>query len=422
MAGVAFGGKVQHLRVLGLCGGVLSDIADAIVWAAGGEVAGIDANPTPAQVINLSLGGSGQCGATYQAAMDIAHARGAVVVVAAGNANTNVANARPANCDKVIAVGATDRNARRSSFSNYGLGIDLSAPGSGSPNSIASLGNAGTTVQAAPNYTYKSGTSMAAPHVAGVAALVIAASGETLSPDEVKEILVNTVKPFNETPNCTIYCGSGIVDAAYAVAVAAGEEPLPENPNPPPAPQPPPALVVLENGVPVTGLATSDWGDRTFSIDVPEGASNLRFTISGGTGDADLHTRFGALPTTTVYDCRPYRDGNNEECVVAEPQAGTYYAMLTTYQPYAGVTLVASYGMPPQDLTVVSSGARMRPLHTLGWTGGGGQVEIFRNGVLVHAGANTGSWSHQVVVSSGPSTYQVCNAGSEACSASVSLR
>jgi serine protease len=424
VAGVAFGGKVQHLRALGLCGGTISDIADAIVWAAGGVVTGVPANPTPAQVINLSLGGSGSCGPTYQAAMDLAHANGAVVVVAAGNSNTNVANARPANCDKVIAVGATDRNARRSSFSNYGLGIDLSAPGSGSP-SIRSLGNSGTTVQATPNYVTKSGTSMAAPHVAGVAALVIAASEEPLSPDEVKEILVNTVKPFNATPNCTLYCGSGIVDAGYAVAVAAGDLPLPENPNPPPVPQPPPALVVLENGVPVTGLATSDWGDRTFSIEVPEGATNLRITMFGGTGDADLHTRFGVLPTTSVYDCRPYLNGNNEECVVAEPQAGTHYALVVTYLPYAGVTLVASYDVAdpsPHDLAVVSSGARMRPLHTLSWTSGGDQVEIYRNGQIVHAGANTGRWSLQMVPASGPSTYQVCNAGSEDCSATVNIR
>src|SRR5690606_1904920 len=117
------------------------------------------------------------------------------------------------------------------------------------------------------------------------------------------------------SPNCTIYCGSGIVDAAHAVAVAAGDLPLPENPNPPPAPQPPPELVVLENGVPVTGLASSDGGDRTFSFEVPEGAANLRFTMSGGTGDADLYARFGALPTASVYDCRPYLDGNAEECV-----------------------------------------------------------------------------------------------------------
>lgn len=425
VAGVAFGGKVQHLRALGLCGGTISDIADAIIWAAGGEVEGVPANATPAHVINLSLGGGGECGATYQAAMDYAHGNGVVVVVAAGNSNTNVVNARPANCENVIAVGSTDINARRSSFSNYGPGIDLSAPGSGGANAIVSLGNAGTTVQAAPGYSGKQGTSMAAPHVAGVAALVLAASEDPLSPDEVKEILVNTVKPFNATPNCTIYCGSGIVDAAYAVAVATGEEPLPENPNPPPTPQPPPALVVLENGVPVTGLVTSDWGDRTFSIDVPAGATNLRFTMSGGTGDADLHTRFGAVPTGSVFDCRPYLDGNNEECVVEAPQAGTYYAMIATYLPYAGVSLVASYEVPdmsPQDLVVSWSGARLRPVHRLNWTGGDASVEIYRNGVLVHAGENTGSWSQQVAFASGASTYQVCNAGSEECTASVTLR
>lgn len=423
VAGVAFGGKVQHLRALGLCGGTISDIADAIVWAAGGEVEGVPENQTPAQVINLSLGGGGECGATYQAAMDFAHGAGSVVVVAAGNSNINVANARPANCNNVIAVGSTDINARRSGFSNYGLDIDLSAPGSGGPNAIISLGNTGTTVQVAPGYFGKQGTSMAAPHVAGVAALVLAASAEPLSPDEVKEILVNTVKPFNATPNCTIYCGSGIVDAAYAVAVAAGLQPLPGNPNPPPAPQPPPPLVVLQNGVPVTGLATNDWGDRTFSLYVPPGASDLRFVMSGGTGDADLHTRFGAVPTASVFDCQPYLNGNNEQCLVASPQMGTYYAMIATFAPYTGVTLVASYQASPLSaLTVASTGARMRPVHSLGWSGGEGEVDIYRNGVIVHSGANTGNWSQQMVLMSGPWTYEVCSAGSDDCSAEVTIR
>jgi len=107
------------------------------------------------------------------------------------------------------------------------------------------------------------------------------------------------------------------------------------------------------------------------------------------------------------------------------PQVGTYYAMLATYLPYAGVTLVASYEIAdpsPQDLTVASSGARMRPVHTLSWTGGDDQVEIYRNGLVVYAGANTGSWTQQMAVASGASTYQVCNAGSEECSASVNLR
>jgi serine protease len=110
VTGVAFGAKVQPLRALGKCGGYTSDIADAIVWAAGGSVPGAPANATPARVINMSLGGGGGCDSTTQNAINSARGRGAVVVVAAGNSNANAANFSPASCNGVIAVAATNRS------------------------------------------------------------------------------------------------------------------------------------------------------------------------------------------------------------------------------------------------------------------------------------------------------------------------
>ncbi|MFM2060190.1 MAG: hypothetical protein RLY71_4575, partial [Pseudomonadota bacterium] len=92
VAGVAYGAKVQPVRVLGKCGGYMSDIADGIIWASGGTVPGAPANPTPARVLNLSLGGTGACDVTTQNAINSARSRNAVVVVAAGNANQDVAN------------------------------------------------------------------------------------------------------------------------------------------------------------------------------------------------------------------------------------------------------------------------------------------------------------------------------------------
>jgi serine protease len=118
VAGVAFGAKVQPLRVLGKCGGNVSDIADAIVWAAGGTVPGVPANPTPARTANLSLGGSGSCSTTFQGAIDAAVAAGTTVVVAAGNRSTDVAGQQPANCRNVIAVGAHDDTGARAGVSN----------------------------------------------------------------------------------------------------------------------------------------------------------------------------------------------------------------------------------------------------------------------------------------------------------------
>ncbi|MCX7564694.1 S8 family serine peptidase, partial [Xanthomonadaceae bacterium XH05] len=97
IAGVAFGAKIQPVRVHGRVGGHDSDIAEAIVWASGGTVSGVSANATPAKVINLSLGGSGSCGSTFQNAITGAVSRGSVVLIAAGNDNMNVSNASPAN-------------------------------------------------------------------------------------------------------------------------------------------------------------------------------------------------------------------------------------------------------------------------------------------------------------------------------------
>ena len=99
----------------------------------------------------------------------------------------------------------------------------------------------------------------------------------------------------------------------------------------------------LQNGVPQSGLSGAQSSEIFFYIDVPSGASNLQFVINGGTGDADMYTRFGSKPTTGTYDCRPYRNGNSETCTVASPNAGTYWVMLRGYRSYNGVTLTASF-------------------------------------------------------------------------------
>src|SRR4030095_3155366 len=89
VAGVAFNARVLPVRVLGRCGGYTSDIADGLVWASGGTVAGVPNNLNPARVANLSLGGGGACGTTMQNAINSARSRGTVVVVAAGNWRQN---------------------------------------------------------------------------------------------------------------------------------------------------------------------------------------------------------------------------------------------------------------------------------------------------------------------------------------------
>jgi hypothetical protein len=99
----------------------------------------------------------------------------------------------------------------------------------------------------------------------------------------------------------------------------------------------------LTNGVPVTGISGAAASQQSWTMAVPAGASNLVFQTSGGTGDADMYVRFGAAPTLTTYDCRPYASGNAETCTFAAPGTGTYYVMLNGYSAYSGVTLLGSY-------------------------------------------------------------------------------
>ncbi|HSC13452.1 MAG TPA: pre-peptidase C-terminal domain-containing protein [Rhodanobacteraceae bacterium] len=119
---------------------------------------------------------------------------------------------------------------------------------------------------------------------------------------------------------------------------------------------------VLSNGVPVTGLAATTGNKLNYTMVVPAGATNLKFTISGGTGDADMYVKFGAAPTTTTYDCRPYVSGNSETCTMSPVQAGTYYVMLNAYASFTGVTLTGSYtapgsgGTPTANFTFTTSG------------------------------------------------------------------
>jgi vibriolysin len=111
-------------------------------------------------------------------------------------------------------------------------------------------------------------------------------------------------------------------------------------------PIPPPPTTPLQNDVPVSGLSGSTNAKAYYSLDVPAGATNLVFNITGGSGDADLYVKFGAAPTMSSWDCRPYLGGNNETCTISNIQAGTYYVMLHAYTSYSGATLKGSFTPP----------------------------------------------------------------------------
>jgi serine protease len=220
VAGIAPGVKVQPVRVLGRCGGTDWDIAMGILWASGANVTrhdgrrhgAIPVNRTPSKVINLSLGGWTANSADvrslckfYGQISSIARQRGSTIVAAAGNNGSNHAHNVPSVCPGFIAVAATTQSGLRASFSNFGRGIDVSAPGVG----IWSSANAGSKRPGTNTYLAYEGTSMATPAVSAAAAL--AYSVGITNPDVVERVLKATARRATSCP--TTQCGFGVVSA-----------------------------------------------------------------------------------------------------------------------------------------------------------------------------------------------------------------
>ncbi len=255
MAGVGWGVRLLPVRVLGKCAGFQSDIVAGMRWAVGITVPGLPANPTPARVLNLSLGGTGSCGSTYQSAVNDVQAQGAVVVVSAGNSAGHAVGA-PANCTGVITVGGLRHIGSKVGFSDVGTEVTISAPGGNCVNTmgtclypILTATNTGTQGPAASAYTNGSnitvGTSFSAPLVSGVAALMLTVHpGAT--PAQLRSLLQTSARAFPTTgadpgtPQCaapstdgsgnpvdqlecyctTSTCGAGMLDARAAVEAA----------------------------------------------------------------------------------------------------------------------------------------------------------------------------------------------------------
>ncbi len=307
--GIAKGVTIHAVRVLGCDGsGTNAGVISGMDWVA--------ANHVKPAVANMSLGG-GASTATDNAVAGMTNA-GVTVAVAAGNDNADACNYSPARAASAITVGSTTNTDARSSFSNFGTCLDIFAPGS-------SILSAWYTSSSATNTI--SGTSMASPHVAGVAALYLAAN-PSATPSQVTTALINA-----STPNKVTSPGTGSANRLlYAFFDG----------TPPPPPPPPPGGT-LTNGVAVTGLGASTGASLNYTMAVPAGASGLKFVTSGGTGDMDMYVKFGSAPTDTVYDCRPYANGNAETCNIATAQTGTYYVRLKAYSTFSGVSLTGSY-------------------------------------------------------------------------------
>ncbi len=203
VAGIAYQAKIMPLKVLGKSGGgTVADIAEAIRFAA----------DNGADVINMSLGGGG-ASQVMQEAIDYAHNKGVTIVAAAGNANQN-SSSYPARYPHVISVSALDAAGVKAPYSNFGAGVDLAAPGGSETGKIIQETINSSNGQAI--FAGFQGTSMASPHVAGVAAL-IKASGIS-EPDEIESILKQSARKVEEDP--LNHFGAGHLDAGAALQLA----------------------------------------------------------------------------------------------------------------------------------------------------------------------------------------------------------
>ena len=211
---------IMSVRVLGSAGGYFSDAYFGLLWAGGFHVAGVPDNSNPARVFNMSIGSSGTCPTYMQTAIDQIYNSGGIIVAAAGNDSNNVSGATPANCNHVISVANinTITTFDRYSSSNYGSGITIGAPGY----NILSTMMSSSTSAGSSTYGYKSGTSMASPHVAGLVSLILSVRPE-LNFDDVVTILQQSAKPYPTNSVCVVsghICGAGLINAHEAVLTA----------------------------------------------------------------------------------------------------------------------------------------------------------------------------------------------------------
>jgi serine protease len=243
VAGIARAGRVLPVRVAGKCGATVADIVDGMRWAAGLPVDG-HTNPYPARILNVSFGGSLDCGPEYQGTIDELRAQGVVVVAAAGNEHGRVT--RPASCNGVVGVAALNRDGFKASYSNFGavlsatgiatVGGDDTSEGLWrelADGGLVTLRNAGTKAPGAADYAALYGTSFAAPLVSGTLSLMLSVN-PTLSADQLIAGLRASARPHVGSaliPACsdthpgrcicsTATCGAGILDAGQALVYA----------------------------------------------------------------------------------------------------------------------------------------------------------------------------------------------------------
>ena len=239
VAGVAWNVRLMPLRVCGVFGCAVADQIEAMRYAAGlGNASGLTANP-PADIINLSLGGPGFSSAE-QAAVSAVRAAGLVVVAAAGNESSSQLS-YPASYDGVISVSAVGPRRTRAPYSSFGAFVDIAAPGGDNSTDVNGDGFADGVLSTHANdasgpleyeFRFLSGTSMAAPHVAGVIALMKSANA-SLTPTQIDQLLTSgaMTDDIGAAGRDDLY-GWGLLNAQKSVVAALSLSGTPPSDNP----------------------------------------------------------------------------------------------------------------------------------------------------------------------------------------------
>lgn len=382
----AFGGNGSDgnghgTHVAGTVGGSVYGVAKGVTLVAvrvldnngsgttSGVIAGVDwvtANHVKPAVANMSLGGGAS--STLDTAVNNSINAGVTYVLASGNENVDACNSSPARVAAAITVNSSTSSDARSSFSNWGSCTDIFAPGS----SITSAWYTGDTATSTI-----SGTSMASPHVAGVAALYLQ-SNPGATPAAVWAAIrdtatTNAISGVNGSPNLLVYSLLSTTTTTYSIAgnagtsgatvsaggvsttsdasgnytvaglaagtysVTAAKAGCTFSPASISVTVGPSATgknftascstgdTALTSGVTLTGQSVAKGAWNYYYIDVPSGASSLTFATTNASADVDIYTRYDAKPTSSSYVCRPYTSSGNETCTATNPTAGRWW-------------------------------------------------------------------------------------------------